>query len=137
MKHDLESLASTDRFCITFSPPRTRFKRPSLEAFYCFPPFTLLKFHVSFFVYSHTLIAFYLPLFPCSSTVGKKPPVYRVIILKKMADHTSCLLLEVYCCDESLPFTKQCCWSVLSTSSITELSVRSCLLLKVTLGTDH
>ena len=32
---------SLSRAIITFSPPRTRSKPPSLEAFYSFPPFTL------------------------------------------------------------------------------------------------
>ena len=40
---------------ITFSPPPTRSKPPSLEALYSFPPFhSLYKFHVSCFVlFSH------------------------------------------------------------------------------------
>ena len=59
MKHDLERLLEQIGFSsflslariITFSPPRTRSKPPSLEAFYSFPP--LYKFHVSCFVFSH------------------------------------------------------------------------------------
>ena len=49
VKHDLESLLEQIGFSsflslariITFSPPRTRSKPPSLKAFYSFPPFTL------------------------------------------------------------------------------------------------
>ena len=49
VKHDLESLLEQIDFSsflslariITFSPPRTRSKPPSLEAFYYIPPFTL------------------------------------------------------------------------------------------------
>ena len=49
VKDDLESLLEQIGFSsflslariITFSPPRTRSKPPSLEAFYSFPPFTL------------------------------------------------------------------------------------------------
>ena len=49
VKHDLESLLEQIGFSsflsltriITFSPPRTRSKPPSLEAFYSLPPFTL------------------------------------------------------------------------------------------------
>ena len=49
VKHDLESLLEQIDFSsslsrvriITFSPPRTRSKPPSLKAFYSFPPFTL------------------------------------------------------------------------------------------------
>ena len=49
VKHDLESLLEQIGFSsflslariITFSPPRTSSKPPSLEAFYSFPPFTL------------------------------------------------------------------------------------------------
>ena len=49
VKHDLESLLEQIGFSsflslariITSSPPRTRSKPPSLEAFYSFPPFTL------------------------------------------------------------------------------------------------
>ena len=49
VKHDLESLLEQIGFSsflsltriITFSPPRTRSKPPSLEAFYFLPPFTL------------------------------------------------------------------------------------------------
>ena len=71
VKHDLESLLeqigfssflSRAREIITFSPPRTRSKPPSLEALYSFPPFTLV-------LHSHILIAFHLPLFPCSSSL--------------------------------------------------------------------
>ena len=36
MKHDLESLLEQISRIITFSPPRTRSKPPSLEAFYSF-----------------------------------------------------------------------------------------------------
>ena len=49
VKHDLESLLEQIGFSsflslariITFFPPRTRSKPPSLEALYSFPPFTL------------------------------------------------------------------------------------------------
>ena len=49
VKHDLESLLEQIGFSsflslariITFSPPRTRSKPPSLEALYSFPLFTL------------------------------------------------------------------------------------------------
>ena len=49
VEHDLESLLEQIGFSsflslariITFSPPRTRSKPPSLEAFYFLPPFTL------------------------------------------------------------------------------------------------
>ena len=60
VKHDLESLLEQIGFSsflslariITFSPPRTRPKPPSLEGFYSIRPFTH-KFHVSCFVFSH------------------------------------------------------------------------------------
>ena len=62
VKHDLESLLEQIDFSsflslariITFSPPRTHSKPPSLEALYSFPPTTLYnKFYVSCFVFSH------------------------------------------------------------------------------------
>ena len=62
VKHDHESLLEQIGFSsflslegiITFSPPRTRSKPPSLEALYSFPPPTLYnKFSVSCFVFSH------------------------------------------------------------------------------------
>ena len=60
VKHDLESLLEQIGFSsflslvriITFSPPRTRSKPPSLEALY-FSLHSLYKFHVSCFVFSH------------------------------------------------------------------------------------
>ena len=38
---------------LAFSPSRTRSRPPSLEALYSFPPFTLYKFHVFCFIFSH------------------------------------------------------------------------------------
>ena len=60
VKHDHESLLGQIGFSsflslvriITFSPPRTRFKRPSLEAF-ILSLHSLYKFHVSCHVFSH------------------------------------------------------------------------------------